>query len=132
MKQISALITVVALSVGPAMAQEGEERGSDLMERGMELLLDGLREEMSPALKHMRQMAEDYGPALFSFLDEMGPAFAEMLNSVRDWTDYEPPEMLPNGDIVIRKKTTPLPKPEPEPKAEPESDELRAPGETEI
>jgi hypothetical protein len=122
MKQISALAFAALLCATPVAAQEQQEDGADLMERGMELLLDGLREEMSPALNQMRQLAEEYGPALFSFLDEMGPAFAEMLEEVRDWTAYHPPEMLPNGDILIRKKIRPRPEPEAEPEDAPELD----------
>lgn len=121
MKHIVPLALIGILSATPITAQsEEEEEGKDLMERGMELLFEGLREEMSPALKQMRELADDYGPALFSFLEEMGPAFGEMLDDVKDWASYHPPEILPNGDIIIRKKIRPEPKPEAEPVPVPE------------
>lgn len=86
------------------------------MERGMELFLEGLRDEMSPAMEDLRKLTEDYGPALFGFLEEMGPAFGRLLDRVDDWAAYETPEILPNGDIIIRKKPAPkaeLPDPPP-------------------
>ncbi|MDU9006298.1 hypothetical protein [Sedimentitalea todarodis] len=120
MKHLISLAFAGALSATSLAAQTEEEEGKDLMERGMELLFEGLREEMSPALKQMREMAEEYGPALFSFVDEMGPAFGEMLNDVKDWAAYHPPEVLPNGDIIIRKKIRPEPEPEATPVPVPE------------
>jgi len=36
---------------------------------------------------------------------EMGPALADILGQIEDISNYHPPEMLPNGDIIIRKKT---------------------------
>lgn len=121
MKHIISLAFAGTLIATPLAAQTEEGEGKDLMERGMELLFEGLREEMSPALKQMREMAEEYGPALFSFLDEMGPAFGEMLDDVKDWAAYHPPEILPNGDIIIRKKIRPEPKPEATPVPVPET-----------
>ena len=46
-----------------------------------------------------------FGPALQSFMEEMGPALTDLSAQVQDWSAYEEPEMLLNGDIVIRKKT---------------------------
>jgi hypothetical protein len=39
-------------------------------------------------------------------MQEMGPALAELAAEVKDWSVYEMPEILPNGDIIIRKKQT--------------------------
>jgi hypothetical protein len=47
----------------------------------------------------------------------MGPALADLMEKVDDWTVYHPPEMLENGDILIRRKQ-PLPS-EPAPDAMP-------------
>ncbi len=90
------------------------------MRRGMELFLEGLQDELSPALREFSELAAEAGPALRDFLEEMGPAFAEMLNEVRDWSAYHPPEILPNGDIILRKKQ---PGEMPEPPAAPEPKE---------
>ena len=114
----SALAVVIALISVPATAQETGE-GRSLMERGVELFFEGLRQELSPAMEDLRKLAEQAGPSMRSFLTEMGPAFAEMLDEVQDWTSYYPPEMLPNGDIILRRKTPPAPEPEDLPPAGP-------------
>jgi sulfite reductase alpha subunit-like flavoprotein len=98
----AALSAALAL---PVQAQEDE--GRSLMERGAELFLEGLAQEMAPALNDLRSMAEQFGPSMQSFFEEMGPAFAEVLSEVKDWSRYEPPEILPNGDIIIRRKADP-------------------------
>lgn len=91
------------------------------MEEGLQLFFEGLKDEMSPALRDLRGMVEDLGPPMQRFLAEMGPALAEILAEVDDWTLYETPEILPNGDIIIRRrkedppddKVVPLPPSEP-------------------
>ncbi|MBJ6370231.1 hypothetical protein [Sedimentitalea arenosa] len=113
MKRSLILAVILSVHLTPVAAQEKSE-GETLMERGLELFFEGLRDQMSPALESMRELAEEYGPALSSFLEEMGPAFGRMLDQVQDWSAYEPPEILPNGDIIIRKK------PQPETPVEPE------------
>jgi len=77
--------------------------------------MEGLRGEMAPALEDLKALVDQFGPSMRSFLQEMGPAFGEMIDKVQDWTDYHPPEMLPNGDIILRKKTSPEPPAEPLP-----------------
>ncbi|UWQ34171.1 hypothetical protein K3555_06650 [Leisingera sp. M527] len=106
MKQILLPAALVALMPAPLAAQEaGEEGGApSLMERGAELFWEGLREEMAPALEDLQGMMEDIGPSMGAFLAEMGPALAEIAKEVEDWSVYELPEILPNGDIIIRKK----------------------------
>ncbi len=115
MKQLSAVLIVAALSVSPAYAEDPK---SDL-EQGLELLFDGLREEMAPAIIELGDLARQFGPSMRSFFEEMGPALAEMMTEVQDWSRYEMPEMLPNGDIIIRRKPDPAPE---EPEAEPQED----------
>jgi len=34
----------------------------------------------------------------------MGPAFGELMGKIDDLSVYHPPEMLPNGDIILRRK----------------------------
>ncbi len=131
MKQFLVPVFVLALVAGPSAAQNAEE-GGDLMERGLQLFFEGLREEMSPALENMRKLADEYGPAMFSFMEEMGPALGEMLDQVRDWSAYHPPEILPNGDIIMRKKTDRAPKPVPEKSDPVPKDDPLPQGETEI
>lgn len=97
----------VALSLAlPAAAQEdGKDEGLSLMEEGARLFFKGLMDEMEPALKELEGMAKDIEPSLRTFVQEMGPALRDMFDQVEDWSTYHPPEMLPNGDIIIRRKT---------------------------
>jgi hypothetical protein len=104
-----ALALALALAAPPAGAQDSD--APSLMQRGAELFFEGLRQEMQPKLEELQSWAEQFGPAMQSFIEEMGPAFMEMVDEVKDWTRYYPPEMLENGDIIIRKR----PEPEPEP-----------------
>ena len=63
------------------------------MERGAQQFLEGLLQEMQPAWEEMR-----------GFMEEMGPAMMDLMEEVKDWSVYEPPEILENGDIIIRRK----------------------------
>ncbi|EEX08060.1 conserved hypothetical protein [Ruegeria lacuscaerulensis ITI-1157] len=118
------LTALLSVSAVPAVAQDAQ--GKSLMEQGAELFFEGLRQELEPALEDLRDLAEQFGPAMQSFLQEMGPALAELAAQVQDWSAYEAPEMLPNGDIIIRKKPNPpLPdSPTPEAEEEPEGENL--------
>lgn len=120
-----ALITTLALCLSPpALAQdieaEPEEPGTErsLMEEGARMFLEGILREMEPALRDLEGMAGEIEPALRDFAQEMGPAFADLLGKVDDLSNYHMPEMLPNGDIIIRRKI-PL---EPETPGDPELD----------
>ena len=92
----------VALAATPLSAQE--DRGLSLMERGAELFMEGILREMAPAIEEFEGLADQMGPALRLFADEMGPKLAEILDQVEDWSAYHAPEMLENGDIIIRRK----------------------------
>lgn len=98
MKRIIALVWMCCVFAAPVQAEE--DRGLSLMERGAELFMEGMRREMAPALEQLDKL----GPALRGFVEEMGPAFAEVLGEIQDWSVYEPPEVLENGDIIIRRK----------------------------
>lgn len=105
MRQVTALLTCLSLAAAPLAAQARDpEQGRSLMERGIELFLKGLNDEVSPAVRSLRSLTEEFGPAMQSFLSEMGPAFKDLLGQVKDWSAYEKPEILPNGDIIIRRK----------------------------
>lgn len=99
--------TILALVIAaqPALAQDtSESEGRGLMQRGLELFFKGFRDEMSPAMENMRKLAVEFGPAMQSFMAEMGPALSDLMEQVKDWSVYEAPEILPNGDIIIRRK----------------------------
>lgn len=77
MRRLTVLV-LIALTL-PAFAQD-EEPGRDLMAEALRLFMKGLMAEMEPAL------------------DELG----DLLDNL---DAYHPPEVLPNGDIIIRRKT---------------------------
>lgn len=110
-RTLLATIAVLALAA-PLGAQEEpepeEERGLSLMERGARQFMEGMLREMEPALEGLGEL----GPMFRSFAREMGPALRDLIEQVEDWSVYHPPEMLPNGDIIIRRKPSEeLPKP---------------------
>ena len=86
------IVLALALVPLPAFAQEGGpgnetlDEGLGLLGRGMSLLMEGLIDEMAPAL-------EDLDRAII------------LLEGITTELDaYHRPEILPNGDIVIRRK----------------------------
>ncbi|MCC5959665.1 MAG: AAA+ family ATPase [Rhodobacteraceae bacterium] len=61
----------------------------DLIER----MMRGFFDDMDP---HMRQMERS--------LEAAEPELRRFLGQLRDMVEYEPPEILPNGDILIRRR----------------------------
>ena len=104
MKRFVITTGALLLSTLPLQAQE-EDEGFSLMERGAQLFFEGIRREMEPALDDLMALADDMEPVLRDFVSEMGPAFVELLSQIEDLSAYHPPEILPNGDIILRKKT---------------------------
>lgn len=100
MKALIAPVLIVSLLAAPVRAQEEEgdvDRGVTLLEQGAELLLRGLIEEMRPKLDEMQKGLEEAAR-------EMGPKLGQFLALIDDIRNYEAPERLPNGDIVLRRK----------------------------
>ena len=104
MKQILPPIAVLALCAAPAFAEDKPGDGLTLMEEGAKLFFRGIMQEMEPAMDDLRAFTDAMEPAMRQFVQEMGPALAEVLQKVDDLTMYHPPEMLPNGDIIMRRK----------------------------
>jgi hypothetical protein len=112
MKPLFALVVAASLIGSNARAQETD--APSLMEQGAQMLLEGLLQQMAPALDEFQGYAAEMAPALRQFVEEMGPAFATLMDEVEDWSSYHPPEILPNGDIILRKKTPEEITPDPE------------------
>ena len=99
-------LLILALLATPAAAQEAEApEPPTVMERGMRLLMEGLLQEMEPALRDLDDLAREAQPLLERLEDDLGAAL-EGLEGLAG--TYHPPEVLPNGDILIRRKE-PLP-----------------------
>ena len=87
MRQILAVGLALALGALPLQAQETNDdmrEGLSLLQEGTRLLLEGL-------------------------LKELGPALLELQGRIIDLNAYYPPEVLPNGDIIIRRKVPLVP-----------------------
>ena len=96
------------LGLTPVYAEEPApvpptDEGWSLMERGARLLMQGLMTEMQPALDEMGKALSGIEPAL----REMQPALRDLISLLGDIRYYHAPEKLPNGDIIIRRKTGP-------------------------
>ena len=91
------IVLALALTLSPAVAQEAApgdtEEGLSLLEEGAGLLLRGLMQDIEPA---MQDMAEAFAQA--------EPMLRDLLGKMGDLTNYHAPEVLPNGDIIIRRK----------------------------
>jgi len=74
------LVLILMLMAGPIAAQDGDTGGRDLMAEALRLFMRGLMEEMEPAFDDLNALLENIDV-------------------------YHPPEMLPNGDIIIRRRT---------------------------
>lgn len=91
---------------------KADDDGFSLMEEGAKLVLRGLMSEMEPALNEMEKALDDIGPALEGIGAEVGPKLRQLVAMIDDFKNYDAPEMLPNGDIIIRRNAPLLPKPE--------------------
>ena len=120
MKVIRGLLFALCLA-SASHAQDSEPPQPDTPGL-MEDFFSNLLRDMGPQIEEFERLMSEFGPAMMAFLAEMGPALEDILARVQDWTAYEPPEMLPNGDIIIRKKppspAEPAPGTEPKPDAE--------------
>ncbi|MDR9395072.1 hypothetical protein [Roseovarius sp. SYSU LYC5161] len=105
MRQIFLIAAIMCLPAMPIHAEDdGKDNGLSLMEEGARLFMEGIMREMEPAMDDLRGLAEGVEPKLREFVREMGPALADILGKVENLSNYHPPEMLPNGDIILRKK----------------------------
>ena len=86
MKRVSPYVLALVLAAQPVAADDRDSvgEGLDLMERGAQLLLREL-------LRGLETPLRDLG-------DQIG-----------DLSGYHPPEILPNGDIILRRRTPQTP-----------------------
>ena len=87
------LSAMLAMAPVPALAQEERDqlsRGAELLSQGMGLMLEGLLNEMRPAGEELA--------------DGWAEGWADLVEMLNDFSAYEAPVILPNGDILIRRK----------------------------
>jgi hypothetical protein len=97
--KLAPVFTILALGLTPVHAQDAPAnpeiaQGGDLLEQGAKLLLKGLLSEMEPALDDMSKS-----------LAEAEPVLRDLMAMIGDIRNYNAPELQPNGDILIRRKT---------------------------
>lgn len=98
------LILVLLAMPGAAPAQTETEDGLGLVERGLGIIAENLWNELGPDLSRLGQ---DMGGALAG----LPPLLEDLAALVDDLGNYEPPERLENGDILIRRKAEAPPPP---------------------
>lgn len=106
------LASAAAAQETPPPAGGEVEDGFSLIEEGTKLILRGLLDRVEPTLK-------DMGEDLDQLMAEMEPALRELAGLIGDIRNYHPPEMLPNGDIILRRKVPLEPDAAPEAGGEP-------------
>ncbi|WP_371168548.1 hypothetical protein [Aliiroseovarius sp. 2305UL8-7] len=98
MKQIAKIATIVVVSTvgwsGSAFSEDQQppnnpelSEGAELLSQGFKLLLEGLANEVEP------------------MADQWAEGWAGLVERFGDLNAYHPPETLPNGDIIIRRRT---------------------------
>jgi len=101
---ILAAAFAIPFSVSAQNAETGEiDEGFSLMEEGAKLLFRGIISEMEPTIEEFSGLATDLEPTLEMLATEMGPALIELFQTLDSVRHYEAPEILPNGDIIIRR-----------------------------
>jgi hypothetical protein len=87
----------LALLSAPAIAQEAPEEPG-FLERGLGAIMGQLWGEEDPDA--VSPLAQDLAGAL----RQMGPVLQDLAAQVDDIRNYQAPERLPNGDILIRRR----------------------------
>lgn len=101
MRHLASSLAFVALSALPAFGQaeeEGVDKGFSLLEEGAKIIMRSMLDEVGPALKDLQY---DLGEVL----TEMEPMLRDLSAMIGEVRNYHAPEMLPNGDIIIRRKS---------------------------
>ena len=94
-----------APDAAPGATPEGSaEDGASLIERGMGMLFEDLMTNIAPEL-------DGISNDLAGALNQLGPAVSDLSVLVDDISNYQTPERLENGDIIIRRKADAPPPP---------------------
>ena len=91
---IFALLLLPLPAVAQTVAPSDADKGLSLMQQGAELLFNHMMGQVEPSLQDMAKA-----------LKEAQPKLMEILAMMDDLANYHAPEKLPNGDILLRRKT---------------------------
>lgn len=95
-----ALIAALVLSgtaLAPATSLAQESPPEDPLQPFLELFTDRSQELL-------RDLMQDLGPEMDRLMAEIMPRLQELTETLGGLTAYELPEVLPNGDIIIRRR----------------------------
>lgn len=81
----------------PALPQSTTDDGIGLVERGLGIIAENLWNDFGPDLERLGQ---DMGSALA----DLAPMLRELSILVDDLGNYQAPQRLENGDVLIRRK----------------------------
>lgn len=117
----------------PLQEDEPTEEGDDLIGRGLGMMMNRLLRDMEPELN---TLGEDMSGAF----GKLVPILKDLAAQVDDLRNYEAPERLENGDIIIRRKADAPPPPPvgenpnapPSPEEQPDSPSLIDPDSPQI
>ena len=101
MQHLYAALVILCIGVTPAHAEENDP---GLIEQSGQLFLRGLLQQLPGALKDLEALTGQLEPSLLSSTKKMAPYLRDLLQQVENWSVYAAPEILPNGDIILRKK----------------------------
>lgn len=87
------LISTPVMAEAPA-PKEDLDQGLSLMQEGAQMLLRHMMSQVEPSLQDMTDA-----------LKQAQPKLMEILAMIDDIQNYHAPEKLPNGDIIMRRKT---------------------------
>ncbi|MDT1063807.1 hypothetical protein RM190_18235 [Paracoccus sp. CPCC 101403] len=114
MQRLAAVLLVSGLAIGPVAAQStfepppaDENHQGDVesqIEDGLNGFMDKLLDKVQP---HLDQLGRDLNDTVNSF----GPVFDELGDLMDDVGNYQTPERLENGDILIRRRADAPPPP---------------------
>ena len=85
------LPTLFLVAIAPASVADAEENDNP----------------MQPLFEFLELFSDEGASLLDEFMTEFGPMLEGLRDQVQDWTLYEAPEVLENGDIIIRRKPAP-------------------------
>ncbi|MCC1480657.1 AAA+ family ATPase [Roseibaca sp. Y0-43] len=108
MKRIAPIALALCLAL-PVHAQDDPPAGEGLF-NFMERMLRDFMTEAEPQLRELERG-----------LNAITPEMERLMERMRDATQYYPPEVLPNGDILIRRRQPGEDAPDPSPDASPDA-----------
>ncbi len=74
--------------------------------------MDDLLKQFEDLSNNAQTLLEGWVAELGPKLEELGPTLEGFADKIEDMSAYHPPEVLENGDIIIRRKTPIAPVPE--------------------